>query len=180
MVRLSARDRPGVSSTRVRRNSWKGAMATTPTPDLTTLRRVPRDAQHGHGDVRCDRPSHARRGAQRPHALKRQSNGRERSSFEPMMATELEFFLFDKGSTPCATAATQTCNRLAASTPTTPFTSPQRGNGDARHRVLLYGAGVPVENSKGEADAGQEEINIHSTRSRRGATTSRTLAGDCP
>jgi glutamine synthetase len=24
----------------------------------------------------------------------------------------------------------------------------------------LYGAGIPVENSKGEADAGQEEINI--------------------
>ena len=23
----------------------------------------------------------------------------------------------------------------------------------------LYGAGIPIENSKGEADAGQEEVN---------------------
>ena len=30
----------------------------------------------------------------------------------------------------------------------------------ARCAITLYAAGIPVENSKGEAEAGQEELNI--------------------
>ena len=100
-----------------------------------------------------------------PHAprsvLKRQVARARAMGFEPMMATELEFFLFQKSYDEIFDGGYRDLQTLArynidyaimGTTKEEPVMRAMR-NG-------LYGAGIPVENSKGEAEAGQEEINI--------------------
>jgi glutamine synthetase len=131
-------------------------------PDLATLRRLP--WLPGTAMVMCDVLDHHTH-EEIPHAprsvLKRQVARARAMGFEPMMATELEFFLFEENFDALRDrryAGLQTINRynvdysLFGTTKTEPVMRAIR-NG-------LYGAGIPVENSKGEAEVGQEEINV--------------------
>jgi glutamine synthetase len=114
--------------------------------------------------VMCDVIDHHTH-AEVPHAprsvLKRQVARARAMGFEAMMATELEFFLFEESFDALRDrryADLTTINRynvdysLFGTTKTEPVMRAVR-NG-------LHGAGVPVENSKGEAEMGQEEINV--------------------
>lgn len=149
---------PGFAAT-----SWeKGYGDYTHKPDLTTLRRVP--WMPGTAMVMCDVIDHHTH-AEVPHAprsvLKRQVERARALGFEPMMATELEFFLFEQGFDALRDG------RYADLQPLGRFNADYAIHLTSKEETVmrairngLYGAGVPVENSKGEADAGQEEINI--------------------
>jgi glutamine synthetase len=129
-------------------------------PDLATLRRVPwlpatamvlGDLLDHHGDP----VPHS------PRAILKKQVARARAmGFEPMMATELEFYLFDNSYENLRDGG------LSALKPISGYNEDyhifQTTKEEDVMRALrngLYGAGIPVENSKGEADAGQEEIN---------------------
>ena len=131
-------------------------------PDLSTLRMVP--WMPGTAMVMCDVLDHHTYEPV-PHSpravLKRQIARAKALGFDVMMATELEFFVFE-----------QTFNQLF-DTRYADMQTLGRYNvdygifGTSKEEDLmrairngLYGAGIPVENSKGEAEAGQEEINI--------------------
>jgi len=131
-------------------------------PDLATLRRLP--WLPGTAMVMCDVLDHHTH-EEVPHAprsvLKRQVARARALGFDPMMATELEFFLFAENFDVLRDrryAHLQTINRynvdysLFGTAKTEPVMRAIR-NG-------LFGAGIPVENSKGEAEVGQEEINV--------------------
>ena len=131
-------------------------------PDLTTLRRLP--WLEGTAMVLCDILDHHTH-APVPHAprqiLKAQIARAEAMGLTPMMATELEFFLFE---------GTYDENRkrgYAALQPISGYNEDyhifQTTKEEGVMRSLrnhLYGAGIPVENTKGEAETGQEELNI--------------------
>ena len=131
-------------------------------PDLSTLRRVPWlegtamvmcDVQHHHDPVDI---AHAPRSI-----LKRQVARARAMGFEPLMATELEFYLFDKSFDALnADGYTdmQTLGRFNEDYSI--FGTTKEEHVMRALRNGLHAAGIPVENSKGEADAGQEEINI--------------------
>jgi glutamine synthetase len=131
-------------------------------PDLSTLRRVP--WLPGTAMVMCDVLDHHTH-EEIPHAprsvLKRQIARARAMGFEPMMATELEFFLFEKAFDQLWDEGYRELQTLGrwnidyAIMGTTKEETVMRAI-----RNGLYGAGIPVENSKGEAEAGQEEINI--------------------
>lgn len=131
-------------------------------PDLSTLRLVPwlegtamvlcdvRD-HHDHGDI-----EHSPRAV-----LKRQIARAEKMGLTPMMATELEFFLFRGGYNELRE---QSYRNLQ---PYSPYNIDYNMLGTTKEehvmrpvRNHLVAAGVPVENTKGEAEAGQEELNI--------------------
>ncbi len=131
-------------------------------PDLATLRRIP--WLDGTAMVLCDVLDHHTHEAV-PHSpravLKKQVARLEAMGYRPMMATELEFYLFAK---PYDALRADGYRQMA----------PISGYNEDYHifqttkeedvmraiRNGLFEAGIPVENSKGEADAGQEEINI--------------------
>lgn len=131
-------------------------------PDLSTLRLVP--WLEGTAMVMCDVLDHHTH-EEVPHSpravLKRQIARAKAAGFDVMMATELEFFLFadsydalfDRG--------------YAGLTPNSRYNIDYSILGTTKEEAVmrairngLYGAGIPVENSKGEAEAGQEEVNI--------------------
>ena len=129
-------------------------------PDLATLRRIP--WLEGTALVLGDTLDH--HGHEVPHSpraiLKKQVARADAMGFDAMMATELEFYLFENS---YADLRDQGCRDL----------KPVSGYNEDYHifqttkeedvmraiRNGLYGAGIPIENSKGEADAGQEEVN---------------------
>ena len=130
-------------------------------PDLATLRRLP----WAPGTAFCmvDLYDHRTHDLV-PHAprsvLRRQIARARAMGYEPMMATELEFFLFAEGYKDLFD------NDYRALTPTARHNVDYALTGtfadEPVMRALrngLYGAGIPVENSKGEAEAGQHEIN---------------------
>jgi glutamine synthetase len=131
-------------------------------PDLTTIRRVP--WLPGTAMVMCDVLDHHTH-EEVPHSpravLKKQVARAKAMGFDVFMATELEFFLFEKGYDELRDQGyrdLKTWGRYNidyAIMGTTKEESVMRAV-----RNGLYGAGIPVENSKGEAEAGQEEINI--------------------
>lgn len=144
--------------------SWKGGYGDyTMKPDLGTLRLVP--WLEGTAMVLCDVLDHSTHKPV-PHSpravLKKQIARLNAHGLTPMMATELEFFLFrdsfddvrDAGYRDMATISAY--NEDYHIFQTTKEESVMRAI-----RNGLHGAGIPVENSKGEADAGQEEINVH-------------------
>ena len=131
-------------------------------PDLATLRRVP--WLPGTAMVMCDVLDHHTH-VDVPHAprsvLKRQVARARALGFEPMMATELEFFLFEEGFDALHD------RRYADLRPLGRFNADYAIHLTSKEETVmravrngLYGAGIPVENSKGEAEAGQEELNI--------------------
>lgn len=146
-----------------RASSWASGYGDyTMKPDLTTLRRIP----WAPGTALClaDMLDHHTHDPV-PHAprnvLRRQIQRARALGLEPMMATELEFFLFaedykslfDAGYRAMTPTARHNVDYAITGTfADEPVMRALRGG--------LYGAGIPVENSKGEAEAGQHEINV--------------------
>jgi len=144
-------------------SSWeKGYGDYVMKPDLGTLRRVP--WLEGTALVLCDLLDHHTH-EDVPHSpravLKRQVERARKLGFTAMMATELEFFVFDNSyeelrdtgfRDPRLISAYNEDYHIFQTTKEEPLMRALR-NG-------LYGAGIPVENTKGEAEAGQAEVNI--------------------
>ena len=130
-------------------------------PDMATLRRIP--WLEATALVLCDVLDHHHHDlAHSPRAmLKRQVARLEARGMRAFVATELEFYLFDEsyeaardkryGGLKTAGAYIQDYHILQ--------TTKEEGFMRAL-RKGLQGAGIPVENSKGEWGPGQEEINI--------------------
>ncbi len=129
-------------------------------PDMTTLRPVP--WLPGTALVLGDTLDH--HGHEVPHSpraiLKRQVARARAMGFEPMMATELEFYLFENSYENLRDGG------LSALKPVSSYNEDyhifQTTKEEDVMRAIrngLYAAGIPIENSKGEADAGQEEVN---------------------
>ena len=131
-------------------------------PDLSTLRRVP--WLPGTAMVMCDLLDHHTHAdvPQSPRAvLKKQLARAKALGFDAMMATELEFFLFEEGFDALHDA------RFRTMTPVVRYNNDYGIFGTSKEEHVmravrngLFGAGIPVENTKGEAEAGQHEINI--------------------
>ena len=129
-------------------------------PDMTTLRPLPWLA--GTALVLGDLLDHHHNPVPHsPRAILRKQVERARAlGFEPMMATELEFYLFEnsyeslRDSNYTGLKAVSAYNEDYQIFQTTKEEDVMRAI-----RNGLYAAGIPIENSKGEADAGQEEVN---------------------
>lgn len=130
-------------------------------PDLATLRRLP--WLDGTAMVMCDLLDHHTHQPV-PHAprsiLKAQVDRAREMGFDAMMATELEFYLFEESFPELFDTG------YHAPTPMARYNVDYALFGTARDEPImrairngLYAAGVPIECSKGEADAGQEEVN---------------------
>lgn len=149
---------PGYTST-----SWeKGYGDYTMKPDLSTLRKTP--WLEGTALVLCDTQDHHTH-EDVPHAprsiLKKQVKRLEAMGLKAFMATELEFFLFDQ--TYDDARMTGYRDLQLASGYNEDYHIFQTTKEEDVMRAIrkgLQGAGIPVENSKGEASAGQEEINV--------------------
>ena len=131
-------------------------------PDLSSLRRIP--WLPGTAMVTCDVLDHHGHD-EVPHSpravLKRQVARARAMGFDPMMATELEFFLFEGGYNALRDSGYRDLVALSRYNIDYAILGTTKEEGVMRAiRNGLYGAGIPVENSKGEAEAGQEEINI--------------------
>lgn len=131
-------------------------------PDLSTLRRVP--WLEGTALVLCDMIDHSTHEPV-PHAprqvLKAQIARAEGLGFTPMMATELEFFLFEQTYNEARKAGFRNLAPLAGYNADYSIQLTTKEEYVMRPiRNMLVAAGVPVENTKGEAEAGQEELNI--------------------
>ncbi|MEX0337456.1 MAG: glutamine synthetase family protein [Arenibacterium sp.] len=130
-------------------------------PDLSTLRPVP--WLEGTAMVLCDVLDHNTH-APVPHApremLKKQVTRAEAMGLTPIMATELEFFLFQGTHDEIARGGfdlqpISNYNEdyhIFQTSKEEPILRPVRNH--------LRAMGVPVEGTKGEAEAGQEELNI--------------------
>ncbi|RUS59452.1 glutamine synthetase [Pseudorhodobacter sp. E13] len=135
--------------------------------DLSTLRRVP--WLQGTALVLCDLLDHHSHKPV-PHSpravLQAQVARAKAMGFDAMMATELEFYLFENSYESLRDSYQRTgqLRDLQAISPhNEDYALFQTTKEEEVMRALrngLYGAGIPVECSKGEADAGQEEINI--------------------
>ncbi len=131
-------------------------------PDLATLRRIP--WLPGTALVLADLLDHHTHAEvpQSPRAiLKRQIARAKAMGFDVAMATELEFFVFEES------YAELRARGYARMTPISAYNEDyhifQTTKEEPLMRALrngLFGAGIPVENTKGEADAGQAEINV--------------------
>ncbi len=149
---------PGYKST-----SWAAGYGDyTMKPDLSTLRKLP--WLEGTALVLCDVLDHNTH-EEVPHSpravLKKQVRRLEAMGLKPFMATELEFYLFDQ-TFESARAAGYRDLRTAGSY-NEDYHIFQTTKEEEVMRALrngLQGAGIPVENSKGEASPGQEEINV--------------------
>jgi glutamine synthetase len=131
-------------------------------PELSTLRSVP--WLDGTAMVLCDVLDHHTHEPV-PHApreiLKRQVARAKALGFDPIMATELEFFLFQGTADEIARGGFRDLTPISnynedyhifQTSKEEPVMRPIRNN--------LRAMGIPVEGSKGEAEAGQEELNI--------------------
>ncbi|WP_028029085.1 glutamine synthetase family protein [Gemmobacter nectariphilus] len=143
-------------------SSWeKGYGDYVMKPDLATLRRLP----WLEGTVLClaDLLEHATHEevAVSPRAILKRQVARARAmGLEPMMATELEFYLFENSYDNLRDGGLSALKPISAYNEDYHIFQTTKEEDVMRAvRNGLYGAGIPVENSKGEADAGQEEIN---------------------
>ena len=130
-------------------------------PDLTTLRPVP--WLEGTAMVLCDVLDHHSH-APVPHSpremLKRQIARAEAMGFSPVMATELEFFLFQGTHDEIARAGFDLKPISNYNEDYHIFQTTKEEGVMRPIRNHLRAMGIPVEGSKGEAEAGQEELNI--------------------
>ena len=131
-------------------------------PDLDTLRTVP--WLDGTVMVLCDvldhhthEPiSHAPRAV-----LKKQISRLNDMGFDPIMATELEFFLFEKSFDEIRKSGFRDMEPISGYNEDYHIFQTTKEEHVMRPiRNHLYAAGLPIEGSKGEAEAGQEELNI--------------------
>ncbi|MCQ1778924.1 glutamine synthetase family protein [Neorhizobium galegae] len=143
--------------------SWEqGYGDYTMKPDLATLRKLP--WLEGTALVLCDVLDHHTH-EEVPHSpraiLKRQVQRLADMGMSAFMATELEFFLFDQTYEQARESGYR--NLKLASGYNEDYHIFQTTKEEEVMRAIrtgLQGAGIPVENSKGEASAGQEEINV--------------------
>ncbi len=149
---------PGYAST-----SWAAGYGDyTMRPDLSTLCRIP--WLEGTALVLCDVLDHHGH-EDVPHSpraiLKKQVKRLEAMGLKAFMASELEFFLFDQ-SYDDARASGYRDLRTASGYNEDYHIFQTTKEEDVMRAIRngLHGAGIPVENSKGEASAGQEEINV--------------------
>ena len=131
-------------------------------PDLSTMRRIP--WLEGTALVIADVLDHHTH-ADVPHSpralLKRQIARLEAMGLKAMMASELEFFLFRDSFEEAQAKGYRGLERISAYNEDYHIFQTTKEEGVMRAiRNGLNGADIPVENSKGEADAGQEEINV--------------------
>jgi glutamine synthetase len=143
--------------------SWEmGYGDYTMKPDLSTLRRIP--WLEGTALVLCDLLDHHTHEevAHSPRAiLKRQVKRLEAMGLKAFMATELEFFLFDQTYDQARESGYRDLKLASGYNEDYHIFQTTKEEGVMRAiRKGLQGAGIPVENSKGEASAGQEEINV--------------------
>jgi glutamine synthetase len=130
-------------------------------PDMATLRRVP--WLPGTALVICDVVDHHHEDV--PHSprgmLKKQLGRLEAMKLQAYMASELEFFLFDDSYESAHRKGYR--NLKTAGHYIEDYHILQTTKDEVVMRALrngLQGAGIPVENSKGEWGPGQEEINV--------------------
>jgi glutamine synthetase len=143
--------------------SWKSGYGDyVMKPDLETIRLVP--WLEGTAMVLCDVLDHHTHEPV-PHSpravLKKQIARLEALGFDAMMATELEFFLFEKSFDDIRKDGYRDLAPISGYNEDYNIFQTTKEEGVMRPiRNHLYAAGLPVENSKGEAEAGQEELNI--------------------
>ena len=131
-------------------------------PDLATIRMVP--WLEGTAMVLCDILDHHTH-EEVPHApramLKRQVARLADMGFDAMMATEIEFFLFEQSFDTIRKGGFRDLAPISGYNEDYHILQTTKEEGVMRPiRNHLFGAGIPIENSKGEAETGQEEINI--------------------
>ncbi len=130
-------------------------------PDMATLRPVP--WLEGTALVLADMLDHHTHEdvAVSPRAILKRQVARARAmGLQPMMATELEFYLFENSYESLRDNGPRDLRAISAYNEDYHLFQTTKEEDVMRAlRNGLYGAGIPVENSKGEADAGQEEIN---------------------
>ncbi len=136
-------------------------------PDMATLRPLP--WLPGTVLVLCDLLDHHTH-APVPHSPRAVLQGQiaraKAMGFVPMMATELEFYIFEN-SFESLRDSMQAHGGIRDLRPISHYNEDyhlfQTTKEEEVMRAVrngLYGAGIPVECSKGEAEAGQEEINV--------------------
>ncbi|MEH6737412.1 MAG: glutamine synthetase family protein [Sulfitobacter sp.] len=131
-------------------------------PDLATIRPVP--WLEGTALVLCDILDHHNH-LPVPHSpraiLKKQIARLEALGFEAKMATELEFFLFEQSFDEIRKSGFRDLTPISGYNEDYHIFQTTKEEGVMRPiRNHLFNAGIPIENSKGEAEAGQEELNI--------------------
>ena len=131
-------------------------------PDLATIRMVP--WLEGTAMVFCDILDHHTH-EEVPHApramLKRQVARLADMGFDAMMATEIEFLLFEQSFDTIRKGGFRDLAPISGYNEDYHILQTTKEEGVMRPiRNHLFGAGIPIENSKGEAETGQEEINI--------------------
>lgn len=143
--------------------SWEAGYGDyTMKPDLSTLRRIP--WLEGTALVICDMLDHHTH-EEVPHSpraiLKKQVARLEAMGMKPFMATELEFFLFRESYEEAHGKGYRNLTPYSAYNEDYHIFQTTKEEDIMRAiRNGLNGADVPVENSKGEAEAGQAEINV--------------------
>jgi glutamine synthetase len=143
--------------------SWEAGYGDyTMRPDLNTLRRVP--WLPGTALVLADLEDHRTHlpVPMSPRAvLKRQIARLESIGYLPLMASELEFFVFRNSFEDAADAGYRGLQPISAYNEDYHIFQTTKEEDVMRAiRNGLAGADIPVENTKGEADAGQEEVNV--------------------
>jgi glutamine synthetase len=131
-------------------------------PDLTTLRPVP--WLEGTAMVLCDILDHHHH-LPVPHdpraMLKAQIARADAMGLHAVMATELEFFLFEKSLDEIRAGGFRDLTPLGKYNEDYHIFQTTKEESILRPvRNHLVAAGIPVEGTKGEAEAGQEELNI--------------------
>ncbi|KIN76060.1 glutamine synthetase family protein [Sulfitobacter mediterraneus] len=131
-------------------------------PDLATIRPVP--WLEGTAMVLCDVLDHHTHEPV-PHSpravLKKQIARLEALGFDAMMATELEFFLFEQSYDEIRKNGFRDLTPISGYNEDYHIFQTTKEEGVMRPiRNHLFNAGLPIENSKGEAETGQEELNI--------------------
>jgi glutamine synthetase len=93
--------------------------------------------------------------------LKKQVERAQAMGLDPVTAPELEFFLFEKSLKEIATSGYRDLTPISGYNEDYHIFQTTKEEHVMRPlRNHLYAAGIPVENTKGEAEAGQEELNI--------------------
>lgn len=143
--------------------SWSGGYGDyVMQPDLSTLRHVP--WLECTAMVLCDVLDHHTH-KDVPHSpramLKQQIERLAEKGLTPMMATELEFFLFEKSFDDMRKSGFRDLEPISGYNEDYNILQTTKEEDVMRPvRNHLFGAGIPIENSKGEAETGQEELNI--------------------
>ncbi|MDO9637091.1 MAG: glutamine synthetase family protein [Pseudotabrizicola sp.] len=130
-------------------------------PDLETMRLVP--WLPGTALVLADLMDHSGKEdiTVSPRAILKRQVARARAlGFEPMMATELEFYIFENAYDDLRDGGLARLKPISGYNEDYHIFQTTKEEGMMRDlRNGLYAAGIPVENTKGEADAGQHEVN---------------------